>query len=367
MLGKILDFGLAKFYEPTDGDGENVRLTREGALFGTPAYMSPEQAKGQGGVDHRADLWALGCIVYECLTGQTVWNVDQGVAMILAQIAGAPIPRPSRLRPDLPENVRHLVSQGARPRSEPALPDRQGVRRHAGRSTAGRCRGRTRPFPAQRGRRRGPRPADRATPAPRSGRSSRPAAATAAAARRDPHLAPGFAQLGPRHPVLLLFAAVGLGAYAVWLYVLYPPYTQTVPRAWGRRLGRRGWQRRSGEARAARSRSVRAPDRGRAAGACATASAKDAVALFKEAFNNGGSNVARALAATPTRGARSQRGQMPGQRARSPAAILPGDRFLAADDRGNVGGTSSLPGSTTTRTPGKNRDFPCCSTPRCAA
>src|SRR6185369_16993010 len=72
-------------------------------LFGTPAYMSPEQAKAQGEVDQRADLWALACIVYECLTGRTVWNVDQGVAMILAQIAGAPIPRPSRLRDDLPK------------------------------------------------------------------------------------------------------------------------------------------------------------------------------------------------------------------------------------------------------------------------
>jgi eukaryotic-like serine/threonine-protein kinase len=79
-----------------------VRLTREGALFGTPAYMSPEQARGKGEVDHRADLWALGCIVYECLTGQTVWSVDQGVAMILAQIASAPLPRPNKLRPDLP-------------------------------------------------------------------------------------------------------------------------------------------------------------------------------------------------------------------------------------------------------------------------
>lgn len=102
LLAKILDFGLAKFYEPTGGTAEQARLTREGALFGTPAYMSPEQARGQGEVDHRCDLWALGCIVYECLTGQTVWNVEQGVAMILAQIAGAPIPRPSRLRPDLP-------------------------------------------------------------------------------------------------------------------------------------------------------------------------------------------------------------------------------------------------------------------------
>ncbi len=104
ICAKLLDFGLAKFYEPTnDGDPKTVRLTREGALFGTPAYMSPEQAKGQGGeVDHRSDLWALGCIAYECLTGQTVWSVDQGVAMILAQVAGAPLPRPSRLRPDLP-------------------------------------------------------------------------------------------------------------------------------------------------------------------------------------------------------------------------------------------------------------------------
>ena len=102
LLAKIVDFGLAKFYEPTTPDAQTARLTREGALFGTPAYMSPEQAKGQGEVDHRADLWALGCIVYECLTGQTVWNVEQGVAMILAQIAGAPLPRPSKLRPDLP-------------------------------------------------------------------------------------------------------------------------------------------------------------------------------------------------------------------------------------------------------------------------
>jgi eukaryotic-like serine/threonine-protein kinase len=103
LIVKLLDFGLAKFYEPTnDGDPKTVRLTREGALFGTPAYMSPEQAKGQGEVDHRSDLWALGCIVYECLTGQTVWSVEQGVAMILAQVASAPLPRPSRIRPDLP-------------------------------------------------------------------------------------------------------------------------------------------------------------------------------------------------------------------------------------------------------------------------
>jgi serine/threonine-protein kinase len=101
-LAKILDFGLAKFYSPVSGDEKTNRLTREGAVFGTPAYMSPEQVKGQGNVDHRADLWALGCMAYECLIGRPVWNTDQGVAMTFAAIAASAIPLPSKQRPDLP-------------------------------------------------------------------------------------------------------------------------------------------------------------------------------------------------------------------------------------------------------------------------
>jgi serine/threonine-protein kinase len=100
-IAKILDFGLAKFYSPVQTDEKTARLTREGAVFGTPAYMSPEQVKGQGTVDHRADLWALGCMAFECLTGRSVWNTEQGVAMTFAAIAAAPLPIPSRLRPDL--------------------------------------------------------------------------------------------------------------------------------------------------------------------------------------------------------------------------------------------------------------------------
>jgi serine/threonine protein kinase len=101
-VAKILDFGLAKFYAPVQTDEKSARLTREGAVFGTPAYMSPEQVKGQGTVDHRADLWALGCMAFECVTGRPVWNTEQGVAMTFAAIAAAPLPTPSRLRPDLP-------------------------------------------------------------------------------------------------------------------------------------------------------------------------------------------------------------------------------------------------------------------------
>ena len=98
---KVVDFGLAKFYEPTS-DPKLARLTKDGALFGTPAYMSPEQANAKGSVDHRSDLWALGCIVYEMLTGRTVWDVEQGVAMTLAQVATKELPFPSKYAPSLP-------------------------------------------------------------------------------------------------------------------------------------------------------------------------------------------------------------------------------------------------------------------------
>jgi serine/threonine protein kinase len=101
-IAKILDFGLAKFYAPVEADEKTARLTREGAVFGTPAYMSPEQVKGHGNVDQRADLWALGCMAFECLTGRPVWNTDQGVAMTFAAIAAGVLPVPSRFRPDLP-------------------------------------------------------------------------------------------------------------------------------------------------------------------------------------------------------------------------------------------------------------------------
>jgi serine/threonine-protein kinase len=105
LLVKILDFGLAKFYDPVEVKGKGgkmARLTRDGAVFGTPAYMSPEQVRGQAAADHRADLWALACIAYECFTGTTVWSTDDGVAMTFAQIATAQLPDPRTYRPDLP-------------------------------------------------------------------------------------------------------------------------------------------------------------------------------------------------------------------------------------------------------------------------
>ena len=68
---KVLDFGLAKAFA---GDGEQdlsqaPTLSEEGRILGTPAYMSPEQARGKP-VDKRTDIWAFGCVLYELLTGK---------------------------------------------------------------------------------------------------------------------------------------------------------------------------------------------------------------------------------------------------------------------------------------------------------
>jgi len=240
LLVKIVDFGLAKFYEPTTPDAQTVRLTREGALFGTPAYMSPEQAKGKGEVDHRADLWALGCIVYECLTAQTVWNVEQGVAMILAQIASAPLPRPSKLRPDLPPsfdawftraldrdpNKRYQTARELSDALTKALLGARGPARGVSLSSddegmevdelmASETAPPTSPVSqpmTERAPPSPPRPAPPPAPPPILTTSAAPVASLRPESRT-----------GRAISVLLLLSALSLGGYAVWLYVLHPP------------------------------------------------------------------------------------------------------------------------------------------------
>jgi serine/threonine-protein kinase len=86
-LIKILDFGIAK----VDGPGE--QLTRAGTVYGTPAYMSPEQALGQP-VDARADLWAVGAILFEMLTGTPPFP-GEGLE-VLAHVVNSPVPPPSQ-------------------------------------------------------------------------------------------------------------------------------------------------------------------------------------------------------------------------------------------------------------------------------
>ncbi len=72
---KVLDFGLAKAIQRAESAPETAGLSHEGIVVGTPAYMSPEQARGKP-VDRRADIWAFGCVLYEMLTGRVAFAAE---------------------------------------------------------------------------------------------------------------------------------------------------------------------------------------------------------------------------------------------------------------------------------------------------
>jgi serine/threonine-protein kinase len=109
---KLLDFGLARGTDDPEGTTQPGTDKREGfALFGTPEYMAPEQAAGSA-VDARADLYALGCVLYEMLTGQLPFAGASSVAILDAKIKGSP-ERPRGRAParEIPEAVDALVTK----------------------------------------------------------------------------------------------------------------------------------------------------------------------------------------------------------------------------------------------------------------
>jgi len=107
----IADFGIAKaMFDATHGDGrrtDEVR-TATGVGLGTPAYMSPEQVAGVRSIDHRADLYALGVIAYEMLTGEPPFTGSSRQSVVTAQLAKQPV-RPSSRRPEIPLALDALV------------------------------------------------------------------------------------------------------------------------------------------------------------------------------------------------------------------------------------------------------------------
>jgi len=85
---KILDFGIAKMSSLDEG---GARLTRTGMIFGTPEYMSPEQAKGDR-PDHRVDIYAAGCILYEMLTGDVPFHAETFMGVLTKHMFEVPEP-----------------------------------------------------------------------------------------------------------------------------------------------------------------------------------------------------------------------------------------------------------------------------------
>ena len=108
---KVLDFGLAKLMPPPDAMATTVAatvVTREGAIFGTPAYMSPEQARGLP-VDKRTDIWAFGCVVFELLAGRSAFSGETASDTIAAILEREP---PWHALPHTtPTAVRRLVER----------------------------------------------------------------------------------------------------------------------------------------------------------------------------------------------------------------------------------------------------------------
>ena len=102
---KVLDFGLVKQPAGLTGD---VELTAPDSMSGTPAYMAPEMAAGEG-VDGRADLYGLGCVGYYLLTGQRLFEGDHPMQVILQHIRSEPVPPSVRLGRPVPPALEALL------------------------------------------------------------------------------------------------------------------------------------------------------------------------------------------------------------------------------------------------------------------
>src|SRR5689334_16215437 len=101
---KLLDFGIAKL----TGDSGQSHKTRTGLVIGTPAYMSPEQCEGKGLIDFRSDVYSLGIVMYELLTGRVPFPGEGFGEILVAHLTKTPEP-PSTLNPDITPAIESIV------------------------------------------------------------------------------------------------------------------------------------------------------------------------------------------------------------------------------------------------------------------
>ena len=104
---KVLDFGISKF-KHAGGPGKG--MTQTGTTLGTPYYMAPEQAQGKKDIDHRADVYSLGVILFQALTGQYPFD-DESYPMLVLKICTEPPPSLRAYRPDIPPEVDEIVQR----------------------------------------------------------------------------------------------------------------------------------------------------------------------------------------------------------------------------------------------------------------
>lgn len=117
-VAKLLDFGLVK---SVDGVTDS-HLTIDGAITGSPLYMSPEQAMGESEPDARSDIYALGCVGYFMLTGRPPFEGDKPIKILFSH-ANEPVTPPSKLRDDVPPDLEEIILRCLAKRPEHRYPD----------------------------------------------------------------------------------------------------------------------------------------------------------------------------------------------------------------------------------------------------
>jgi serine/threonine-protein kinase len=109
LFPKILDFGISRSVEPRSGR-RSALTTQEGIIVGTPEYMSPEQARGLRNLDHRTDLYSMGVVLYEALTGRLPFN-NEHVGDLIIQIVTAQVPTVHDLMPSVSKGISDVVAK----------------------------------------------------------------------------------------------------------------------------------------------------------------------------------------------------------------------------------------------------------------
>ncbi|MBK9262674.1 MAG: protein kinase [Polyangiaceae bacterium] len=121
IVPKLVDFGLARVHTPEPGRN---KLTLHGAVMGTPEYMSPEQAEGLSSVDARADVWSVGAVFFELLSGKRPYD-GQTQQAVLVKIITQPPPILSMLVDDIPASFLEVIQQALVPDKEKRLQSMQ--------------------------------------------------------------------------------------------------------------------------------------------------------------------------------------------------------------------------------------------------
>jgi serine/threonine-protein kinase len=120
---KLLDFGISKMSlagKVTD------RMTRTGTVLGTPYYMAPEQAAGKSDVDHRADLYSMGVILYEAATGRVPFEGENYNQLIL-KIFTEPYPQPREVNPEIPPELERIIIRAMDRNRDARYPDAEAM------------------------------------------------------------------------------------------------------------------------------------------------------------------------------------------------------------------------------------------------